>query len=569
MKYKISDMLKLMLLIFATESFIMTVLNQLALSHFWGTLLDSAAITAAALFFMRRYGKTISSARARFSDLAAQIPDSVIITDPAGKITYVNPAFEKTTGYTLREAAGRKTDILKSGKHEPSFYREIWQTLTGGRPWRGRIINKKKDGALYTEDAVIFPVIDEEGKPVEFIGIWKDITGRLLAEEKLREAADQFVQAQKIDTMGKLAGGIAHDFNNILGAISGYTDFLIKDLKDMPPQLSDALEVKKAAERAAALTRQLLTFSRRKTVVRSIVNINDAVTGLLPMLGKLTGENIKLKFSPRRDLPRVKIDPTHLEQVIINLVVNARDAMPRGGVITIKTEEALFAAGAAPAGLAEGRYAVFSVSDTGTGMSEETKRRLFEPFFTTKPAGKGTGLGLSIVYGVLKQNNGHITVDSVLNKGAAFTVYMPAADESETAAAPESLRRDAGLKGAETILIVEDDDAFRAVLLRVLKEQGYNALAATGAAEALALAKEHAGEIHLLLTDVRMPGQNGAELAEELLKSRPGLKLLYMTGYPDADILERHQIKDAALLHKPIEAPRLLARIRELFEEKN
>lgn len=561
--------LKIILLIFAAEFFIMFVLDHIDLPHFWKTLLDSAAIAAAALFLMRYYHNAISSIQSKFSDLAAQIPDSVIITSPAGEITYVNPAFEKTTGYTLHEAVGKNPNILKSGKHGPSFYRNIWQTLTGGQLWRGQIINKKKDGVLYTEDVVIFPVIDKKGKPVEFIGIWKDITDKLLAEEKSREAAEQLVQAQKMDTVGKLAGGIAHDFNNILGAILGYTDFLIKDLKNMPQQVADALEVKKAAERAATLTKQLLTFSRKKAAVQRIVNLNDAIKGLLPMLGKITGENIKLEFSPKEDITLIKIDPTHLEQVIMNLVINARDAMPRGGTITVKTKETLFAAGTAPAGLTAGRYMVFSVADTGTGMSEEIKKKIFEPFFTTKPEGKGTGLGLSIVYGVIKQNNAQITVDSGLNEGTTFTVYIPAADAAETAAAPESQRQGTSLKGTETILIAEDDEAFRAVLLRVLKEQGYNALAAANAGEALSLAKEHAGEIQLLLTDMRMPGKTGPELAEELLKSRPAIGLLYMTGYSDTDILEQHHINEAVQLHKPIEFPQLLAKIRETLDKKH
>ena len=253
----------------------------------------------------------------------------------------------------------------------------------------------------------------------------------------------------------------------------------------------------------------------------------------------------------------------------MNLVINAKDAMPEGGTIAIKTQETGSAAGLPPAGQAAGKCAVFSVSDTGTGMSEEIKKRIFEPFFTTKPMGKGTGMGLSIVYGVIKQNNAQITVDSVLNEGTTFTVYIPAADESETTAAPESPGRGASLKGTETILIAEDDDAFRAVLLRVLKEQGYNALAASTAGEALSLAKEHTGEIQLLLTDMRMPGKTGAELAEELLQSRPDIGLLYMTGYSDADILDQHHINDTVQLHKPIEFPQLLAKIREMLDEKS
>lgn len=373
MKIEKANVLKLILLIFAAESLIMVVLDRMALPSFPGTLLDSAVITAAALFFMRHYDSKVSSACAKFSNLAAQIPDSVIITGTGGAITYVNPAFKRTTGYALRDVVGKKPDILKSGRHEPSFYRNMWQTLTDGRIWRGQIINKKKNGALYTEDAVIFSVADENGKLSEFVGIWKDITDKLLAEEKLRETSEQLLQA-------------------------------------MPQQLSDALEVKKASERAAALTKQLLTFTRKKEPVKKILNLNAAIEGLLPTLGRITGENIKLDFSPGESIPRIKIDPTHLEQAVINLVVNARDAMPAGGVIAVKTAEALFPAGTASAGQAAGKCAVFSVSDTGTGMSEEVKKRIFEPFFTTKPEGKGTGLGLSIVSGVIKQNNAQAAV---------------------------------------------------------------------------------------------------------------------------------------------------------------
>ncbi|MDO8805830.1 MAG: GAF domain-containing protein [Elusimicrobiota bacterium] len=424
---------------------------------------------------------------------------------------------------------------------------------------------------LNGEVAAVLNFFIAEAKPadeelVNFLSAAAGQMGLILQQNLLSE---QLVQAQKMETVGNLAGGIAHDFNNILGAISGYTEFLIKDLKDMPQQLADALEVRKAAERAAALTRQLLTFSRKNTAVKRILNLNDAIKGLSPMLKQITGENIKLEIAYPKNIPLIKMDPIHLEQVVMNLVVNARDAMPAGGAITIKTGETGFTSATAPAGLEAGKYATLSVSDTGTGMSEEVKKSIFEPFFTTKPPGKGTGLGLSVVHGIIKQNNALITVDTVLNKGTTFTIYLPAASDGETAAAPESRGQVSDLKGSETILIAEDDEASRSVLLRVLKEHGYNVLAAANAGEALALAENHTGEIQLLLTDIRMPGKNGAELAEEMLKSRPAIRLLYMTGYADPELLEGHSIDDELLLHKPLEYLLMLGRIRELLDKKN
>ncbi|MFA6433632.1 MAG: GAF domain-containing protein [Elusimicrobiales bacterium] len=480
----------------------------------------------------------------------------------------------RSKNFTFKKGEGLPGAVWQ--KLEPVWFREM--------PKSGNLPRKKMAMTAGLRSGVGIPIIangefiaaitflstevkigDEE--LVNFLGEAAGQLGMIFHQNLL---AEQLVQTQKMDTVGKLAGGIAHDFNNILGAILGYTGFLIRDLKNMPSQLSDALEVKKAAERAAALTKQLLAFSRKKPAVQRIIDLNGTIKGLALMLGKIIGENIKLEIVPEAGVPLVKIDPTHLEQIVINLVVNARDAIAGSGVITIKTGQKRFAEGAAPAGLKAGTYAMLTVSDTGSGMSEEIKKKIFEPFFTTKPPGKGTGMGLAIVYGVIKQNNAQITVDSVPDEGSTFTVYIPASSCDGQADAEAGHRaEDARLRGSETILIAEDDEAFRPVLVRVLKEHGYNALAAAGAAGALELAEQHAGEIHLLLTDIRMPGKSGAELAGEMLKLRPGIKLLYMTGHIDIDveIQEKHHITDDALFYKPIEYPRLLARIREVLNK--
>ncbi|HXF94697.1 MAG TPA: response regulator [Gemmatimonadales bacterium] len=382
-----------------------------------------------------------------------------------------------------------------------------------------------------------------------------------------RELERQLQQAQKMEAIGRLAGGIAHDFNNLLTAIIGYADLLAENLADRPGASADLDEIRRAAERAADLTRRLLAFSRKQILEPRVVDLNALVTDFERMLRRLIGEDVELRLALAPELGLVRADPGQLEQVIMNLAVNARDAMPSGGKLAIETANVeLDAAYAARhVGVTPGRYVMLAVSDTGTGMDQATKARLFEPFFTTKPPGKGTGLGLSMVYGIVKQSGGNIWVYSEPGRGTTFKIYLPqveAGEEPEAAAGPI---RDT--RGTETVLVVEDAEPVRTLARRVLEERGYRVLEAQTAAEAQVAAELHRGPLDLILTDVVLPDLSGRELAERLTARWPALKVLYMSGYTDDSIVQ-HGVLEAgvAYLQKPFTPESLAAKVRGVLD---
>ena len=395
----------------------------------------------------------------------------------------------------------------------------------------------------------------------------KEQVGRQLAEEALRQSEQQLRHAQKMDAVGRLAGGVAHDFNNVLSVILSYSELILGDLPPGESLWKDVEEIRKAAKRAAGLTRQLLLFSRQQASEPRVLNLNEALFGMEAMLQRIVGEDIELQTVMSPDIGRICIDPIHVEQVIMNLVVNARDAMPTGGTINIETAEISlqenYAQSHTPA--EPGQYVMLIVRDTGSGMDKEIQTRIFEPFFTTKEKGKGTGLGLSTVFGIVRQNGGGIWVESEPEKGACFKVYFPRVDRAVDLV--RSITAPTTLRGSETILLVEDEDQVRAVALSALQRQGYEVISAHDGNEALHICERHPGLIHLLLTDVVMPQMSGPELAKRAVSLRPKMKVLCMSGYIDETVV-RHGLYETgiAFLQKPIAPAMLARRIREILD---
>lgn len=393
-----------------------------------------------------------------------------------------------------------------------------------------------------------------------------DISERKRSEAELERTEAQLRHAQKMEAVGRLAGGVAHDFNNILSAILSYTDLLLDDLKPTDPLREDIEEIEKAGQRAAELTNQLLAFSRQQLLEQRAVDVNQILGGIEKMLRRLLGADVELTLLPAPAVGTVMADPGAIEQILVNLVVNARDAMPTGGKLTIETRNTELDEDYAREHLdvTPGQYVMFAVSDTGAGMDRETQARVFEPFFTTKDKDKGTGLGLSTTFGIAKQSGGHIWLYSEPGKGTTFKVYLPRAENApETSSSPPSAQSS---RGHETILLVEDDDQVRAVARTILRRRGYRVLEATNAGEALLACEQHTATIHLLLTDIVMPRMSGRQLAERLADLRPKMKVLFMSGYTDEAVMQHGVLEsEVAYLQKPITPETLARRVREVL----
>ncbi|RME47524.1 MAG: response regulator [Caldilineae bacterium] len=438
----------------------------------------------------------------------------------------------------------------------------MWDTLTAGRVWEGRFVNKKKDGTFFTVEATISTLVNEHGRIVNYVGVQRDISRELALEE-------QFRQSQKMEAIGRLTGGIAHDFNNILTAINGFAELMVTRMPPDDPFRKMAESILQSGQSAASLVQQLLVFSRKQKSHPKPLNLNAELESTRNMLRRIIGEDITLEMNTAPDLWAVLLDPAQFQQVVVNLAVNARDAMPDGGRLTIETANVTLDSTyvANRLGFQPGDYVLLSISDTGIGMPPEVKEHIFEPFFTTKEKGAGTGLGLSTVYGIVHQHNGHIWVYSEVNEGTTFKIYFP---RTEAETFEETAEVDVSLPagGGESILLVEDDPQVRAVTREILTDAGYRVLEAENGPSALDVAGRHSGDIHLLLTDVVMPDMSGTLLAQELRKRRPALKVLFMSGYTEKGMATHHRLKleGTAFISKPFSPVELVRKVRAALE---
>lgn len=484
----------------------------------------------------------------------------ILITDAEGTIQYVNPAFEQVTGYMKEEVVGKNPRILKSGKHDSSFYRDLWETLIRGDAWHGRFTNRKKDGTLYYEETTISPNRDQSGKIINFVAVKHDITHEVALENQLRHA-------QKMEAVGQLAGGVAHDFNNILTAIIGYASFLKMKMREDDPLEGYVTNILASSERAADLTQGLLAFSRKQIINPKPVNVNSVVIRVGKLLIRLIGEDIELRIELSEQDLVVMADSGQVEQVLVNLATNARDAMPDGGVLSVKTEHVVLDAEFIKAhGYGNpGKYARISATDTGFGMDRETREKIFEPFFTRKEIGRGTGLGLAIVYGIIKQHGGYINVESEPGMGATFNIYLPLTEMDVKVS--ENQETPMPLVGRETVLVAEDDGEVRKLITGVLEKFGYRVVEATDGADAVAKFKENSDNIDLIILDVVMPKKNGKEAFDELRGVRPDVKALFMSGYASDIIYKKGLVAEGLrLLSKPISPGELLNNVREALD---
>jgi two-component system cell cycle sensor histidine kinase/response regulator CckA len=634
-----------------------------------------------------------SSDRAHADDLARlrQAVDAsgevIFMTDREGIITFVNPQFEQTYGYTADDVIGKATPrLLKGGSQSDGYYKEFWGQILGGQVTRSEFVNRTKTGVFIDVEATVNPIRDESQQVVGFIAVQRDVTARRKMEETLRQneerlrlitdtvsdmvsqvrldgtylyaspahervlgyppgsligtsafqlvhpadlarvqaviqsalpgpatarfefrcrhadgrylwleavgtllhdqthspigavlsardvterrtLEEQFHQGQKMEAIGRLAGGIAHDFNNVLTAILGFTELLLDRVHD-PSLVADLKEIKDAGDRAGRLTRQLLAFSRKQIMTPQVLDLNRVMTELQKMLGRVIGEDVELVVEPAPLLTAITADPGQVEQLLMNLAVNSRDAMPKGGRLTIRTSnvevDAAFVRN--HPGAATGEYASIAVEDTGHGIPAELLERVFEPFFTTKPLGKGTGLGLATVYGIAKQSGGFVSIASTVGVGTTVTSYFPRAHEA-LREVPERVRPQAELHGAETVLVAEDQVAVRDLMVRVLEGLGYAVLAARDGSDAIRIEEGHTGPIDLLLSDVIMPGLNGPDLAQRLLSRRPSLRVLYVSGFTSHLATRLGTIgARAGFLQKPFTPDRLARKVREVLD---
>jgi two-component system cell cycle sensor histidine kinase/response regulator CckA len=511
--------------------------------------------------------------------VVSRVPNGVVVTDPAGHVRWANLGFSTLSGRAVPAAVGRCVwDLLDVPPSDPVAVERLKEAIRTAHDTRQvQLAHLLPDGSPRWVAVDLTPTVDPTGRLDGWIVVETDIaearayTDQLLlerqeAERALHDAEERLRQSQKLEAIGRLAGGVAHDFNNLLAVILGYTTLLERD--PTGPRAKPALlEIHKAAERAATLTKQLLAFSRQQVLAPRVLQLGDVVRGAEGMLRRVIGEDVELLVETRERL-HTRADPNQVEQVLLNLVVNARDAMPHGGRLRIETDDAALdeAYARVHPDVTPGEYVVLAVSDTGMGMTPEVRERIFEPFFTTKKVGEGTGLGLATVHGIVKQSGGHVSCYSEPGQGATFRVYLPATHAETSVVAPPAEKP--ALSGTETVLLVEDDAQVRHVAADVLQAHGYDVLAAGGHEEALALLASHPGPVHLLLTDVVMAGMGGPQLAARIRELRPSIGVLYTSGYTRNAIVDRGGELAAGvdLLPKPFTAEALARKVREVLD---
>ncbi|MGD9148507.1 MAG: PAS domain S-box protein, partial [Anaerolineae bacterium] len=508
----------------------------------------------------------LEEARRRLNAAVEQAAEAVVITGTDSSIQYANPAFEQITGYDRTGSVGKKLHRFLGVGRDPTVQIEMWQTVTVGQTWQGRFTASRPDGTPYSVDSTISPVRDQAGEIVNYVATLRDIT----REEELER---QFQQALKMEALGRLAGGIAHDFNNLLTIIHLSTRLLERHLQSDESPSNHVRQIREAGERAASLTKQLLSFSRSEVIEPRVLNLNQVVDELNQMLQRIIGEDVELTIDLAEALWPVKVDPAQLEQVLMNLVVNSRDAMPDGGMLTLKTENVTLdeAYIVSHVDARPGDHVLLTVSDTGQGMSGEVQAHLFEPFFTTKEQGQGSGLGLSTVFGIVRRSGGHICVESQEREGTTFEIYLPRDRETKDDSPAQFLWPEmaASAQERETVLVVEDDVGVRHMATRVLLSYGYHVLEAAGGPEALRISEQYEKPIHLLLADVVMPRMSGRELVNRLRGQRPGVSVLYISGYADNAILQLGILPpDTAFLPKPFSVEELILKVRALMANR-
>jgi PAS domain S-box-containing protein len=553
------------------SAWLMSIVNPALLAFVIG------ATIATLLNGIERQLLATKKSREKYRLLAENATDVIWTMDPSFHFTYLSPSIFQLRGYTDAEAMAQSlSETLAPESLKDVMARFARQMRlaesdddSAWDPFVFEAEQPRKDGTTIFTSNHTKIVRGPDGQPDLIVGVTHDITERKRAEEEKARLEEQLRHSQKMEAIGRLAGGVAHDFNNVLCSITGHADLALLDLSAEDPLCKPMEQIAKAAGRAADLTRQLLAFSRKQVIAPKVVDLNHLIENLHPMLVRLIGEDIILRTVPQKRLGRVRVDPGQIEQVVLNLVINARDAMPGGGEVLIEAADVWLDdyycekhAKATP-----GAYVMLAVSDTGFGMSAEIREKIFEPFFTTKQLGQGTGLGLATVFGIVEQSGGRIEVYSEPGKGSSFKVYFPrVADQAETLTRADV---PAPLGGKETVLVVEDEEMVRSLAVKLLTRLGYEALAAGDGDEALVLAKHHEGPIDLLLTDVVMPHMNGRELAAKLAELRPGIKVLYTSGYTQ-NLIAHHGVLDEGvqLVAKPYSLNTLAARVREALDRE-
>lgn len=507
--------------------------------------------------------KNSEEAHRRLATAVEQAAELILITDTDGTIQYVNPSFERVTEYTREELIGKNSRILKSGKHDQAFYKDLWDTIQSGDVWRGRIINKTKSGRLYQEEATITPIRDSAGNIINYVGVKRDVTRESMLEKQLQ-------QAQKMEAIGTLAGGIAHDFNNILAAISGYSELARLDMKNNPRAINNLDKVLQASYRAKELVTQILTFSRRAEYENKPVHISSIVKEALKLMRASLPTTIDIQQHIDQDIGNVLADPTQIHQVLMNICTNAGHAMrDTGGILQVTlsrpqgdSEFTLQFPGQDPE-----NYLRLKISDTGHGMPPELLERIFDPYFTTKEKGEGTGLGLAVVHGIVKNHNGHISVSSEVGKGSTFCVYLP-----RLARGSKPWQKDAAQKiprGSEHILLVDDEKDIVQMEKQMLERLGYLVTTRTDSAEALQDFQLQPNKFDLVITDMTMPKMTGDLLAQEIRKIDPAIPIILCTGFSAKVSAEiAHSIGISEYLLKPLALDKLARMVRELLDDR-
>ena len=501
--------------------------------------------------------------RQRLITAFEQTAEAILVTDPRGIIRYVNPAFERITGFTREEAIGQNPRIMNSGRQNAGFYNELWKAISTGRKWRGRFINKKKDGTLFTDETSISPVLNEQGEIMNYVGVKRDITGELSLQTQL-------AQAQKLESIGTLASGIAHDFNNILGIILGHTSLLERLREDSHMHSESVAAIMKATQRGTSLVKQLMLFARKTEPLLEPVKVNNIIGEITKLLQRTFPKTITISASLQQDLPEIVADSSQIHQVLLNLLVNARDAMPHSGTISITTGtvEGEIVSSRFPKATAR-QYVKVEVADTGIGMDEATRQRIFEPFFTTKGPGKGTGLGLAVVFGIVEYHNGFIDVRTALGEGTSFTVYLPIPEfiGHETQAAGKVLVDIPG--GTETILFIEDEEALRSLAKGILVSKGYTVLTAEDGMEGVEMYRSHQKEIAVVVSDIGLPILGGQDVFRKIRAINPEAKVIFASGFFDPDTktdMYKAGLKD--FIQKPYMQDEVLQKIRAAIDSK-